>query len=382
MDAPSISRAWPQARGEMAERIRVRNWAATPLGPPETWPQSLRTAIDIALASGFASYVWWGRDLIQFYNDAALAVLRATHPAGLGESAQAAWSEVWEAVGPPVERVLRTGKPVIGEDIPIIDERGGSTATAYFTFCYRALRDDAGAVAGMLVTAIETTGAVRAREALRESEERFAQQLNDARQLQLLSAELISEQDPTALYERFLDAMIAVMRSDAASIQRLNPDANDLELIAWRGFDPASAEFWKLVDLDSASSCGEALRTRKRIIVADIDACPFISGTADLEAYHRSGLRAVQSTPLVSRSGRPLGMISTHWHEPHQPAADDFSRFDILARQAADLIERAQAEEKLRESEERFRTVANLVPDLVWRNDLRSHADWYNRRWL
>jgi PAS domain-containing protein len=86
-----------------------------------------------------------------------------------------------------------------------------------------------------------------------------------------------------------------------------------------------------------------------------------MAGTADLDAYRRSGIRAVQSTPLLSRSGRLLGMMSTHWREPHQPADHALRLLDVLARQAADLIDRTQAEAALRESEEQVRQLAYIV---------------------
>ena len=123
----------------------------------EGWPQSLRTAVDTCLGSGFASFVWWGRDLVQVYNDAALSIVRAKHPAAFGAPARRAWSDAWEVVGPLVERVLGTGKPELGEDMPMVPERGGPPKEAYFTFSYSALRDEAGSVTGMLITAIETT---------------------------------------------------------------------------------------------------------------------------------------------------------------------------------------------------------------------------------
>ena len=86
-----------------------------------------------------------------------------------------------------------------------------------------------------------------------------------------------------------------------------------------------------------------------------------MADTADLDAYRRSGIRAVQSTPLLSRSGQLLGMISTHWRHPHQPTEFSLRPFDVLARQAADLIERVQVESMLRESEERSRWLASIV---------------------
>ncbi len=86
-----------------------------------------------------------------------------------------------------------------------------------------------------------------------------------------------------------------------------------------------------------------------------------MAGTADLDEYRRSNIRAVQSTPLVSRSGQLLGMISTHWREPHQPTQRALWRLDVLARQAADLIERARIEAALRETNDQLRWLASAV---------------------
>src|SRR4029453_6901339 len=93
----------------------------------------------------------------------------------------------------------------------------------------------------------------------------------------------------------------------------------------------------------------------------DPEAFDLMEGAVVFDAYRRSNIRAVQSTPLVSRSGRLLGMISTHWREPHQPTERAFRSLDTLAQKAADLIERTQAETALRESEQRFRWLASIV---------------------
>ncbi|MGH1571770.1 PAS domain-containing protein [Methylobacterium sp. P31] len=152
----------------------------------------------------------------------------------------------------------------------------------------------------------------------------------------------------------------------------LDPGTGILKLLAWRGFHPDAAAFWDRVDADSASTCGEALKTGRRILVSDVERCAFMAGTQDLEAYRRSNLRAVQSTPLMSRTGRALGMVSTHWRECHEPSVDDFRRFDVLPRQAADLIERAQTAAALRESEERFRQFGEASSDVLWIRDAET----------
>jgi signal transduction histidine kinase len=91
-----------------------------------------------------------------------------------------------------------------------------------------------------------------------------------------------------------------------------------------------------------------ALRSGRREIAPDVERCEFMVGTKDLETYRATGIRAVQSTPLFSRGGTIVGIISTHWREPHEPSSRDLRLFDILARQAADLIERRRGEEELR----------------------------------
>lgn len=193
----------------------------------------------------------------------------------------------------------------------------------------------------------------------REPQERA--RVNDSLRLQEVSISIIQEGNLAALYDRVLDAAIALMSADMGSMQTFYPEQGELRLLAWRGFHPESAAFWERVHLDSACACGMALSLGRRIILPDTETCDSMAGTGDLDAYRRSNIRAVQSTPLVSRSGRLLGMISTHWREPHQPTERALRSLDILARQAADLIERTQIEAALRESEEGFRRLASIV---------------------
>jgi signal transduction histidine kinase len=97
------------------------------------------------------------------------------------------------------------------------------------------------------------------------------------------------------------------------------------------------------------------LQTGGRVIARDVAGCEFMAGTADQATLLEAGIRSAQTTPLVSRAGKTLGMITTHWVTPHQPSERDFRLLDILARQAADLLERTQAEEALRRSESQLK---------------------------
>jgi PAS domain S-box-containing protein len=219
----------------------------------------------------------------------------------------------------------------------------------------------------------------------KQAEDALKAELADAKLLQEISTQLIHENDVEALYGRIMDAAVAIMRSDHASMQMYYPERGargELRLLAFRGFDPDAARFWEWVRADSDCTCGAVLRTGTRAIVPDVEKCDFMSGTADLAALLKAGIRAAQSTPLCSRGGQLLGMISTHWGQPHQPTERDLRLLDILARQAADLIERNKAEQALRESEGRFRTLADALPTMIWVSDATKACTWFNRCWL
>ena len=244
------------------------------------------------------------------------------------------------------------------------------------------VRNATGAIVGASKTLRDITESKRDRAALRESERRLASEVTAARTLQSISTRLISESTQESLFGQILEAAMELMSSDASSLQMLAPDGESLTLIGWKNFHLDSTAFWQRVTADGGSTCGAALRDNVRVMVTDVEACAFMAGTQDLEEYRRSGIRAVQSTPLRSRVGHPLGMISTHWHAPHTPTEADFRLFDVLARQAADLIERTRAEESLRESEERFRLIANTVPVFIWMSDVRMGCAYVNQTWL
>ncbi|MET3722836.1 GAF domain-containing protein [Sphingomonas trueperi] len=170
--------------------------------------------------------------------------------------------------------------------------------------------------------------------------------------LQEVSTRLIRDESPQSVYDAILTAATDLMGSEHASIQMLNP-SGDLDLLAHRGYDSRSAAYWQTVRATSGSTCGLALMSGQRVIVHDVEDSGLAAESGDLQSYRWSGIRAVQTTPLLSRSGKPLGMLSTHWKRPHTPSERDLKLFDVLARQAADGIERVTAQAELRESQAR-----------------------------
>ena len=244
------------------------------------------------------------------------------------------------------------------------------------------LRDPAGRIIGCAKIARDITKAKQAEAALQRSQQLLRREVMRAKALQSISTRLISESTPESLYVQILDSAMEVMTSDAACVQMLAADNRALRLLAWRNFPPECAPFWERVEAGAGSTCSKALSLDQRVVVPDIEACDFMAGTPEQREYRRGGVRAVQSTPLRSRTGRLLGMLSTHWRTPHTPTDDDFTFLDVLARQAADLIERSLAEEALRESEERFRLIANMAPVMIWMSGPDHEITFLNQTWL
>lgn len=229
----------------MVGLIRSAEWSETPLGDISGWPRSLKDAIGVCLDSAFPSFVWWGEDLIQFYNDASLDILRTKHPEAFAKPAKEAWSEVWPEVGHLVEGVIETGRAVRGDDVAMDPERNGGPERAYFTFSYGPLRDGEGRVAGVYVTAIETTARVRAERELRRSEERLSLALRSGRMgdwsLDLATGEATrsplhdrifgyEEMLPEWTYEKFLGHIHPEDRERvSAAFERSRETGEDLE---------------------------------------------------------------------------------------------------------------------------------------------------------
>ena len=181
---------------------------------------------------------------------------------------------------------------------------------------------------------------------------------SDVDLLHRISVALINEQDRFELYGKIVEAAATITGSQFGTMQLLCPaddssgHGGELQLLAQRGLPPEAVGFWQWVSPTAYSSCTLALKFGQRAIIPDFEEWGDISGTPDLQAFRSAGIRSAQTTPLLSRSGKLLGMISTHWSEPHQPSDRDLRMLDIVARQAADILERTIAEEALRQLNE------------------------------
>jgi PAS domain S-box-containing protein len=148
-----------QGDGQCATLARSVDWASTSLGNPDHWPQSLRNTLALLFSSQFPMFLWWGDDLIQFYNDAYRPSLgnNGKHPKAMGARGEDSWPDIWDFIHPLIQQVRTTGKPVYYEDLLLPIFRNGQMEDVYWTFSYSAVYGDTGKVDGVLVVCTETT---------------------------------------------------------------------------------------------------------------------------------------------------------------------------------------------------------------------------------
>lgn len=143
--------------GEMGMRIREKDWSKTSLGPPESWQQSLKTAVRIMLTSRQAMFVWWGEELINLYNDAYRAIVGGKHPEALGQPASVVWREIWDQVAPRAESAILQNEGTYDEALLLIMERNGYPEETYYTFSYSPVPNDQGGTGGILCANTDDT---------------------------------------------------------------------------------------------------------------------------------------------------------------------------------------------------------------------------------
>ena len=155
---PTAAETFFRGSGEMAALTRAVDWSATPLGPVETWSTSLRTTVSTLLASRHAMFLWWGPELIQFYNDGYRPSLGPDrHPSALGARGRDCWAEIWPVIGPEAEAIMAGGEASWYADRLVPITRGDRVHDAYWSYSYSPVQDDDGSVGGVLVTVQETT---------------------------------------------------------------------------------------------------------------------------------------------------------------------------------------------------------------------------------
>ncbi|MEP6845321.1 MAG: PAS domain-containing protein [Panacibacter sp.] len=161
--------------GETAKLIAAIDWTQTSLGSIESWPQSLYTTLSIILHSKFPMFLFWGPDLICFYNDAYRPSLGndGKHPSAMGSPGEDVWPEIWDIIKPLIDQVLNNGEATWSEDQLIPIYRNGHLEDVYWTFSYSPVNDESGKPGGVFVTCTETTAKVKLLHRVERNEKKF-----------------------------------------------------------------------------------------------------------------------------------------------------------------------------------------------------------------
>ena len=356
--------AWPYGRGEMAERIRTFDWASTPLGPILSWPQSLKTAVEVMLASGFPAAMQWGPEAILLYNDANARILGALHPAALGRpifEALPARRTSWE----PVLRRVMTGESVaFGEQRLLINE-DGVERKIWVDRAASPIRDETGAVVGVWEVFIDITAyAERQRkaieEALRESEARHAFLLRLSDALRVLT-------EPRAIQATAAKMVGEHLRVSHCSYGEICGEEIVLRSRWSRDAAPPTERF-VLAEFDPVLV--EEFLAGRTIVVEDIEHNPRLGEAG------RARLRAAQIAAFVGiaflKEGRRGAVFGVQSAVPRLWTASEVELVRDVAQRTFAAVEHARAEAALRESEERFRRFAEASADVLWIRDAES----------
>jgi PAS domain S-box-containing protein len=249
-----------------------------------------------------------------------------------------------------------------GEEARMVGLAAGATDYLVKPFSARELRARVGTC---LENAREDRAALAREHELRKSaetaaaraREELAAETSSMDHLHELGTSLLAKTDLQPLLEEVLAATMSLQNAHLGCIQFYDPTTQSLAIIAQNGFNPDFLAYFRDCH-DESTICGRALVLRERVIVEDVRNDERFA--LHLAAAESAGYRAVQSTPLFSRSGEPLGIISTYFREPHRPSDRELRFTDPYARMAAELIERQHSEEALRASEARFRSYVEL----------------------
>ncbi|MCR5879183.1 PAS domain-containing sensor histidine kinase [Phenylobacterium sp. J367] len=323
----------------MGERMRAHDWSTSSLGPPETWPQSLRTTVSILLNSGHPMFVAWGPDLGFIYNDAYAVILGDKHPDALGRPFADIWADIWTDILPLIETAL-SGEATWSEDLYLRMFRHGYWEDTWWTFSYSPVRGESGGVGGMFCACTETTAKV-------VGERRLKFQLALGERLRPLTAPGEIKGAATRLLGEVLSAGrvgFAEMEADESWLTIEDDWAQgDLGPIGGR---------YRLEDF--GQGLADCVRANRVLRVDDVETDPITAGQA--ANFAAIGIRAVLGIPLV-KAGRLVALLSVNMAAPHAWTDDDEAMAQEVVERTWGAVQRARAENRLRENEERLRMV-------------------------
>lgn len=321
---------WLDGGGLMAERIRNHDWAATPLGPLQHWPDSLKTCLALCLASRFPQAVLWGPDLLTLHNDAFSQIL-GQKPSALGIPFSTVWQEAWADIGDLANRAM-AGEAVYIEDFPLVIDRNGGPERAWFTFCYSPIRDHDGKVLGMLDTVTETTASVLANQRLK-----FLDDLGRA---------LADATDPEQILATTTHMLVEHLQLSSCAYAVMEPDEDGFT-ICGDAVAPGSPHLlgrYRLQDFGKLAL--GRLRSGLPLVIQDN-----LSELSPEEAatFQAIGITATICMPLI-KGGRLTALMAIHDKAPRKWTYHEQTLISEVTERSWAHIQRGQAHAKVRDA--------------------------------
>jgi signal transduction histidine kinase len=318
--------------------MRTIDWARTPVGPVESWPQSLLTALDILLQSPFPMFLWWGPELVQFYNDGFRPSLGTTkHPGAMGQRGRACWADIWPTIGPMVDAVMQRGEPVWFEDQLIPIDRNGFWEEVFWTFSYSPVRAEDGSVGGTLVVVHETTLRVQAQRRLRTLHELAATTVDNrsAQEVCRMAADVLSRNPSDVPF---------------ALLYLVDPKAEMASLAATTGMEPGTAASPLSIPLTEPTGRGvwplaESVHSRRLLAIhADDLSGPLPGGV------WQEPTTSIRVVPVgAARSDELPAAVLVAGCSPRIPESAAYDEFmSLIASQISSAITHARAYEQER----------------------------------
>ncbi len=331
--------------GEMGARIRAHDWAASPFGPPGSWPFPLRGALSICLGSSLPTAIYWGPELRLLYNDAWAPVPADKHPWALGRAAREVWDDIWDVVGPHFIEVQETGIGFSTFDQKLLMRRGGLTEETYWNYSLTAIRDENGAVAGVLNQGNETTARV-----LSERRAGFLLGLSDR---------LRTLDDPRAVVAASVQTIGTHLGVNRVGYATISEDGETAVLDSDYSEDvPALQGEFPTAAFGPANI--RRLRAGQTSVFDDVQEAPDMDGSALAPAE----IRAILAVPLI-REGRLRAFLYLNHRMPRRWSSYDISLAEDVAARIWDAVSRAQAEQFLREETRALETLNRIGSALV-----------------
>ncbi len=343
----------------MGALMRAHDWASTPVGPPDSWPQSLRVAVRLLLTSSHPMFIWWGPKLIQFYNDAYRGYLGPEkHPAALGAPGRETWAEIWAVTGPQIEHVMAGGGATWHEDHYVPITRHGRREDVWWTYGYSPIDDEAapGGVGGVLVVCHETTEQVLA--ARRHA---FLLELSDSLRALQAPGEIMSTAN-RLLGEHLAAGRVAFAEIDLterSAVVACDWCADGLDSYAGRHPLKALARAHRAI-----------LEAGEPLVVTDVENDPLAVDPAGRTRLLRRSVRALVNVP-VRRRGDLVAILVVHAPEVRQWSDWDVRMAEETAGRVWTMVERARVSEELARSNKMLRMALDAGEMGVWRIDFQ-----------